>query len=74
MFNLYVSESHWSELKSDFEEWVLVKSNLVNSLLNLCSCVKLGRANLNEDDNTGHPPETSLSSYRFNDLIKHIDY
>ena len=44
MFNFYHrSESHWSELWSNLDEWVFVKSNLINVLLSLRSCVKLRR-------------------------------
>ena len=38
-----ICKSHWSEFKSDLDEWVFVKSNFINSLLNLWGCVKLCR-------------------------------
>jgi len=41
IFNLYRSESQWSELKSDLDEWAFVKSKLINSLLKLWISVKL---------------------------------
>lgn len=44
VFNLYRSESHWNEVKSDLDECVFVKSNLELRLV--------VSKNLNEDDNT----------------------